>query len=358
MKDVLSLLRPAALALKPDAAARSAAHAGAVLLDLNESPRPLLAGGGSVHRYPEPQPAALVARAAALYRAPRPSILITRGADEGIELLTRAACEAGRDRILVCPPSYGGYDTAAAVQGAGVVRVPLKGAPDFRLDAPAVAAAVRKARNRVKLVYICSPNNPTGTVFDPADIARVCRAAAGRALVVVDEAYLEFSAAPSFIARLREFPNLVVLRTLSKAWALAGLRCGFLFAAPVLVEVLQCLRAPYPLSSASLAVLAAMFDAAGERRMRRAVAGLLAEKDRLRAALEGLDGVELVFPGEANFLLIRVRDKERVLAAARRARVLVRDRSGDPGLSGCLRVTVGSRADNARFVSVLREAAR
>ncbi len=355
MSSVLALLRPAVLRLKPDEAARSAAHAGAALLDLNESPL-APSGAGRANRYPEPQPAFLVARAAALYGVPRRSILVTRGADEGIEVLTRAACEAGRHRILVCPPTYGGYETAADVQGAGVLRVPMLGSPDYRLNLPGVTAALRAPKNRVRLVYVCSPNNPTGTVIPAADILRLCRAAAGRAFVVADEAYLEYRGGRGLLGRLAGFPNLVVLRTLSKAWALAGLRCGFLFGHPALVDVLQRVRAPYPMSSASLDVLETVFTEAGRSKMRRSVARVLAGKARLRKALARSGGVREVFPGEGNFLLVRVADKDALLAAARKARVLVRDRSGDHGLAGCLRVTVGSAAENARLLGCFKEA--
>jgi histidinol-phosphate aminotransferase len=357
--SVLDLLRPAIRALKPYVSARSLAVDGAVFLDANESPWPLAQDSpfARLNRYPEPQPRRIAAAAAALYGVPKERLLVSRGADEGIEVLTRAVCEAGRDRILVCPPTYGVYETAAGIQGCGVVKVPLRPAPSFAIDVEGVTAAVRDAAQSIKLVYLCTPNNPTGTVIPLAEIEAVCAAAEGRALVVVDEAYLEFSGKPSILSRLASFPNLVVLKTLSKAWGLAGARCGFTIGAPELIAVLQGVRAPYPLSSASIQAVEAVFNSEGEARMRRSVADVLARKKELLAGLAAAPLAETVFPGEANFVLVRARDKDRVLAAARKAGILLRDRGGEPGLSGCIRVTVGRAEENEAALRCFQEAA-
>lgn len=354
--SVLSLVRPALLKLKPYSSARSLTMEGSIFLDANESPRPLLDGPfARVHRYPEPQPRRVLATAAALYGAPPESILVCRGTDEGIEVLTRAVCEAGKDSVLICPPTYGVYEVAAGIQGAEVARVPLVGAPDFRLDVERVMAAVHDPAASVKLVYVCTPNNPTGTLFPADDVLRLCRAAAGRALVVVDEAYLEFSGAQSLLTRRAELPNLVVLRTLSKAWALAGARCGFVFADPALIDVLQRVRAPYPMSAPSIQAVEAVFTREGEAAMRRSVAGIVAEKARLEAALSKLPGVLTVFKSAANFVLVKVTEKDALLSAARRAGVVLRDRSSDLGLADCVRVTVGTPDENAAALRCFRE---
>ena len=355
--SVLELLRPAIRALKPYASARSLSVDGAVLLDANESPwAPQAAAAFTrINRYPEPQPRRIVETAAALYGAAKERIMVSRGADEGIEVLTRAFCEAGRDRILICPPTYGVYETAAAIQGCGVVKVPLGPAPGFALDAARVVAATRDAANSIKLIYVCTPNNPTGTLVSLSDIRALCRAAAGRALVVVDEAYLEFSGAPSAIALLPEHSNLVVLKTLSKAWGLAGARCGFTLGAPELIAVLQGVRAPYPLSSAAIQAVEAVFSKDGEAAMRQNTARIMARKKELAAGLAPL--VEEVLPGEANFLLARTPRKDAVLAAAKKAGVLLRDRGGESGLAGCLRITVGAAEENEAALRCFREAA-
>lgn len=358
MSEILPLVRPAIRALKPYVSARSLTVEGSIFLDANESPRPLsdaVAFKGA-NRYPEPQPRRILETASAIYGASRENILVGRGSDEGIDLLTRAFCEAGRDQVLICPPTYGVYETAADIQGAGVVRVPLVGSPGFRLDVSRICAALADPAGSVKLVYICSPNNPTGGVFEPTDIVSICTAARGRALVVVDEAYLEFSGRASMISRLGEFPNLVVLRTLSKAWALAGVRCGFVFADPEVIAVLQRLRAPYPISSASIAAVEAAFSTAGREVMERSVAGILAARAGLLKALGRIAGVGQIFPTDANFVLVRVKDRPRLSAVLKKAGIVLRDRSFDEGLLDCIRITVGTAEENGAVVACFEEA--
>jgi len=358
VSGVLSLVRPDILELKPYVSARSLGAEGAVFLDANESPGPLFEDGPfrRVHRYPEPQPRRILAAASERYGVAPEGILISRGSDEGIEVLTRSLCEAGRDKILITPPTYGVYETAAGIQGAGVVRVPLASSPEFALDLEGIGAALEAEGGRIKLVYVCSPNNPTGTAFEPAIIADVCRLAAGRAVVAVDEAYLEFSGRKSMSSALAEFENLVVLRTLSKAWALAGVRCGFAFGAPALIDVLQRVRAPYPMSSAAIQVVESVFTPEGERRMRASVARILEAKAGMAAAFAKLGGVKTIFKSEANFLLVRVAQRAGLRASAARAGVVLRDRSFDHGLQDCVRVTVGTAEENAAVIGCFQEA--
>lgn len=358
MSDILSLVRPSIRALKPYASARSLTTEGAVFLDANESPLPLMDNGPfqRVNRYPDPQPKKIVETAAAIYGIDRGSILIARGADEGIEVLTRAVCEAGQDRALICPPTYGVYETAARIQGCDVVNVSLIGSPDFRLDIKRMLDAVRDERNRIKIVYICSPNNPTGTAFDPPQILDICRVALGRSLVVVDEAYLEFSGRPSLSSKIKEFPNLVVLRTLSKAWGLAGVRCGFVLADPALISILQGVRAPYPMSRPSIQVIESVFTEGGKKRMLRSVALILAQKERLIEAFSAMRGIDAIFPSRANFVLVRTKAKEKILQAAQKAGIILRDRSVDEGLVNCIRVTAGTAEETDAVIACFRKA--
>jgi histidinol-phosphate aminotransferase len=193
-----------------------------------------------LNRYPEPQPRALVERMALLYGARPSQILVGRGSDEAIDLLARAFCRAGTDSVVITPPTFGFYKVAAQIQGAKVCEVPLS-RDGFQLDADAVIAAGRSA----KIVFLCSPNNPTGNLLDEAAMLRVCRELAATSLVVLDEAYIEFSGRASLVARLAEFPNLVILRTLSKAYALAGARLGTLIASEEIVGLLQRIIPPY-----------------------------------------------------------------------------------------------------------------
>src|SRR6185437_6976687 len=180
-----------------------------------------------LNRYPEPQPRALIDRLAELYAVAPASLLVGRGSDEAIDLLTRAFCRAGSDAVLVCPPTFGMYSVCARIQGAEVLQTPLTAADGFALDEHAV---LERCAPAVKLVFLCSPNNPTGNLLDEGAILRIARRLAGRALLVVDEAYIEFADRSSLARLVAEVPNLAILRTLSKAYGLAGARCGALIA--------------------------------------------------------------------------------------------------------------------------------
>ena len=350
--SLLRLVRPSLLALKPYSSARSL-NASGLLLDANESPWTLVEDDemAGLNRYPMPQPSALLAAAARYYKVQEPSILISRGSDEGIDLLVRAFCEASRDRLLICPPTYGVYEVAARIQGCEPLAVPLR--PDFTVDADAIVSAQSRSP-QTKLVFLCSPNNPTGGTIARSDVERLCRELDGKAIVVVDEAYQEFADAPSLCDAVGRWPNLVLLRTLSKAWGLAGARCGFTLAHPALISVLQRIRAPYPMSAAAVRVVERVFTPAGEKRMRSSVIKLIAQRRRLQEALGPLPGVRAVYPSEANFLLVRLIDSAALLAEARRAGIVLRDRGSEPGLAGCVRVTVGSAAENGKLIATFR----
>jgi histidinol-phosphate aminotransferase len=353
--SILDLARPHLRVLEAYKSARSLALGGEVLLDANESPRVLSenADHAGLNRYPAPQPPALVREAARYYEVPADRVVVTRGADEGIDLLVRTFVEPGREEILITPPTYGVYAIAARLHGAGVVEAPLDAARNFALDAARVLASA--AARPVKLVFVCTPNNPTGTVVPAADVEALAAGLAGRALLVVDEAYLEFSGEPSAAALIDRFPNVVVLKTLSKAWGLAGARVGFLIASPEIAALMQIARAPYPISLPSARAAEAVFHAAGEAAMRRSVAEILQERESLSARLKTLACVERVLPARANFLIAVFRDKDAALTALRSQGIIVRDRGSEPGLAGAARITVGSAAENRRLLDVLEK---
>lgn len=342
---LLARARPEIRALKPYASARAEACGGSVLLNANENPYD---GGAGLNRYPEPQPRALAARLAELYGVAEDELLLGRGSDEAIDLLLRAFCRAYADAVVVTPPTFGMYALCAQIQGAAVLSVPL--VEDFALDAAGVGAALEDGR--VKLVFLCSPGNPGGAALAPAAVAAVLRAAEGRALVVVDEAYGEFADGGSWCARLPEFANLAVLRTLSKLHGLAGARLGVLAARAEVIALLRRILAPYPVPTpVAEAALAALGAAALARRAaQRAL--LLAERERLAAALASLPWVARVWPSAANFLLLRCRDAEAVLAACAAAGIRIRDRRGD--VAGAVRITVGTPEENTLLLEVLR----
>ena len=277
---VLSLVRPEILALTPYSSARKEAKTGRVWLDANENPQTPSAGRPLFNRYPEPQPSDLIARLASYYAVATKNILVTRGSDEGIDLLIRAFCRAGQDSILITPPTYGMYAVSAAIQDAGVVAVPLVVEKNFALDPAAVLQAVTPA---VKLVFLCSPNNPTGALLDRAEVLRLTKALLGRAVVVVDEAYLEFAGTKSLTEELPANPNLVVLRTLSKAFGLAGVRCGVTITGSALVGVLQKIIAPYPVPTPVLQGALAALSPEGLAAARASVQALVAERRQFSA---------------------------------------------------------------------------
>ena len=346
--SVLALVRPDILALTPYSSARKESSGGCVWLDANENPTTPSADSPSLNRYPEPQPAALVTQLAALYSVASSSVLITRGSDEGIDLLLRAFCRADRDAILITPPTYGMYAVAAAIQGARVVTAPLLRENNFALDSAAVLAAVAPG---VKLVFLCSPNNPTGQLLDRAAILAIVRALVGRAVVVVDEAYIDFAGTPSIAAELTTNPNLVVLRTLSKAYGLAGARVGATLAAPALIDVLQKIIAPYPVPTPVAQAALVALTPAGLATARESITSIVSERRRLTAALPALPCVRRVWPGDANFLLIEVTDVARAMSAARAAGVILRDRSND--VPNTIRLTVGTPAENNLVRTIL-----
>lgn len=301
-----------------------------------------------LNRYPDPRPAALVGALAGLYGVTPGSVLATRGSDDAIDLLVRAFCRAGEDAVLVCPPTFGMYAVAARLQGARVIEVPLN--RDFGVDMPAVLSA---ARQGVKLVFLCSPNNPTGGRVSAEAVGRLCRALDGHSVVVVDEAYAEFARASGLPERLETLPNLVLLRTLSKAWGLAGARVGALLADPELVAMLRALAPPYPLPSLATEAALRRLQPREVAATRRRTAGVLRRRAALAEALRELPSVRRVWPSEGNFLLVRFADASAALRACEAAHILVRDFSHQPRLAGCLRITVGTAVENKKLLAAL-----
>jgi len=352
VSDILALARPEIRDLRP-AAAHAHGAAAAVRLHANENPWFDEADDSptALNRYFDGQPQALVEALADCYGVDPAAVLVTRGSDEAIDLLVRAFCRAGEDRILVCTPTFGMYRFSAEVQGAGVLAVPLTG--DFELDAEAVVGSWTPD---VKVVFLCSPNNPTGNALAPASVERVLAALAGRAIVAIDEAYLEFSGQPGFLGSLQQHPGLVILRTLSKAHGLAGARCGAAIAAPALVELLGRIMPPYALPGPTVAAALEALGPARLARTRRRIREIVVERERLRQALAALPIVARVFQSEGNFLLVEFADAARALRAAAADGLLLRDFSRQPGLAQCLRITIGSRGENDRLLAALGRA--
>ena len=345
--SIVAIARPDIRALQPYSSARMEASGGSVLLNANESPWPATAAAG-LNRYPDPQPAALVARLAQLYRVEPAQLLIGRGSDEAIDLLVRAFCAAGKDAIAICPPTFGMYAVSARIQGAGVIQVPLTST--FELDADALLAAVTP---QTKLVFLCSPNNPTGSIVPLGVVTRIANELTGRALVVVDEAYVEFAGNVSTIWLLPHCTNVAVLRTLSKAYALAGARVGALIAAADVIALLRHIQTPYPLAQPCVqAALAALTPAAREEALMH-VAVSVHERERLASLLAALPGVRAVLPSAANFLCVRFDNAALTYRRLLERGIVVRDVGAYPGLTNCLRISIGTPQENAVLVSAL-----
>jgi histidinol-phosphate aminotransferase len=343
MNPVLSLARPDILTLKPYS--HAAWLPALTRLHANEAPwrPPGDASETGLNRYPEPQPAALVARLAQLYDVSPAQLLVARGSDEAIDVLSRIYLRPGVDAILQCTPTFGMYQVAARIQGADVVELALDPSRGWAVDADALLAAWQP---RIKLVYLCSPNNPTGASVDPPTLEKICTALDGRAMVVVDEAYIEWSREASVTRWLARFPTLAVLRTLSKAHALAGARIGALLGAPPMIELARRVIPPYCLAQPTIeaALRALQPDEVAASRAR--LAALLVERDHLARRLASSPWVERVWPSDANFLLIDCNDASRFMNDSMHGGTIVRDLRANPALPRSLRVSVGLRAQN------------
>jgi histidinol-phosphate aminotransferase len=347
---ILALARPDILQLQPYQ------HAAwdPSLERMHANEMPWRASGDNTHaglnRYPEPQPRALVERMAQLYGVPSSQLLVGRGSDEAIDLLVRAFCRAGQDNVVITPPTFGFYKVAAKIQGAGVLEVPLL-RDGFALDTDKVIATGKLA----KIVFLCSPNNPTGNLLDENAMLRVCSELANQALVVVDEAYVEFCGRPSLSSRLAEFPNLVLLRTLSKAYALAGARLGTLIASEDVVGLLRRIIPPYAIPASTVEEVLALTEAPQRATAAARIRTLLDERARMAARLARCANVARVFPSDANFLLLECRDARRFFEAGKSAGLIVRDFSAYPGLAQCLRISIGTPQQNERLLAAVEQ---
>jgi histidinol-phosphate aminotransferase len=333
--------------------ARSDRLEGSVWLNANESSWPNPADRDArLRRYPDPQPQRLRQCLAGLYGCEPEQLLAGRGSDEGIDLLLRALCRPGADAVVVTTPTFGMYAVCARLHGTRVVDVPLlDDGTGYAVDFGAVAEATERAS--AKIVFLCSPGNPGGNLLPLDAIAALAARLRDRAVVVVDEAYIEFSAAPSATGLLEALPNLAVLRTLSKAHALAAARVGSVIASADLIAVLQRCQAPYPLPvpcvEAALSALAPEMRARTQAR----VVETIAERARLHAGLAALPVVRRAMDSSANFVLVRCADAQAAFAGLLAQGIVVRDLRAMPGLADALRITVGTPEQNDRVLATL-----
>ncbi|KAM5377819.1 hypothetical protein ACJA88_006500 [Fusarium oxysporum] len=326
-----------------------------------------------LHRYPDPHQEPLKQQLCELRnthahtdKTLKPeNLFVGVGSDEAIDALLRCFCVPGKDRILTCPPTYGMYSVSAQVNDVALVKVPLLEAPTFSIDVPAVMEALTKESN-IKLVYLCSPGNPTGSVLAKSDVQQILDHPTWNGVVVLDEAYIDFAPEDASLAEwVTEFPNLVVMQTLSKAFGMAGIRLGAAFTSPPIARLLNSLKAPYNISSPTSALASYAVSEKGLAIMRDHRARLLEQRDRLIKELPNIPGVGRLRGGtESNFLLYEMLntagepDNTVALAVyeklAEGKGVVVRFRGKEHGCQGCLRITVGTDAEVTRFLESLK----
>jgi histidinol-phosphate aminotransferase/imidazoleglycerol-phosphate dehydratase/histidinol-phosphatase len=347
------LARPEILALPPvDIAAQANDAFGpeAIKLDANENPyAPLVSGdlAARVNRYPEPQPASLRRAMAALYGVAPESLVVTRGADDAIDILVRTFCRPGQDQISICPPTFSAYAQFARLQGADVAEIPL--GPGFEFDDEAFIATARAVAN-LKLAFLCSPNNPTGNIISTDAVLRVADALPDT-IIVLDEAYIEFSDAASLAAEAATRDNLVVLRTLSKAYGLAGARIGCAIGTPELIALISRALPPYPLPSLSIAAALASLSPSRRTIHQERIARIRADRERLAERLVQSPLVTNVRSGGGNFLFLEVEDPADL--AARLHGLGIRLRFRPNAAPGGVRLTIGTPAENEAALAAL-----
>lgn len=354
MSAAANLLRPDLRAFTGYRSARCEGHTGDAWLDANEGAQAnLVDRGGYLRRYPQPQPQRLRGALATLYGCADEQLLIGRGSDEAIDLVVRAFCMPGRDAVLVTPPVFGMYATCARLHGARVLEVPLVDAiGDFRVDLDGVLIAALSQQARV--VFLCSPGNPAGGVLDAESVLELARRLQGSAMLVVDEAYIEFADAPSLVGHVATHPNLAVMRTLSKAHGLAGLRIGCLVADPAVVAALRRCQAPYPIPVPCAELALDALDGRALDHTARASQQTKSARNGLRRELQAATGVRRVYPAQGNFLLARFDQVDAVFERLLRAGVVVRHMRGFAQLQDALRITVGTAGQNRRVVDAVR----
>lgn len=344
MIDLKKYFRPHILSLTPYASARDEYEGTeGIFLDANENPL------GSIteqpfNRYPDPYQLALKKKIAAIKGVLPNQLFLGNGSDEAIDLLIRATCTPQRDEVIILPPTYGMYEVSASVNEVRLVKVSLT--PDFGIDLPAVLSAITP---QTKLIFLCSPNNPTGNVLQQEAMLTILERFPG--LVVVDEAYIDFSPEHTLVRQLAKFPNLVILQTFSKAWGLASLRLGMAFAAPEIVAILNKIKPPYNINGMTQELInASLHDELHKNEM---VAQILQAREQLRHSLQQLPVVQHVYPSDASFLLVKVTDAKAVYRYLIEQKIIVRDRSGVRLCENCLRISVGTPEENGQLAKSL-----
>lgn len=315
-----------------------------VFLDANENSfgSPLKE---SYNRYPDPMQLDVKDKLSKIKGLPIQNIFLGNGSDEAIDILFRAFCEPGKDNIIICPPTYGMYEVSAGINDVNILRVPLL--PEtFQLNVDGILKAIDK---NAKLIFFCCPNNPTGNGVKWNDIKAVLDNFSG--IVVVDEAYINFAKYRSLIPELLNYPNLVILQTLSKAWGLAGLRIGMAFASEPIIDIFNKIKPPYNINAVSQKLALEALD--NIEKINAWIKEIVEERDKLITELQNFSFVQKVYPSDANFILVKTNDPHSIYNYLVSKKVIVRDRSSVELCEGCLRITVGTKEENKNLISLL-----
>ena len=346
MFDINKLVRENIKDMVPYSSARDEFHGEAkVFIDANENSlgSPLLKW---YNRYPDPHQQKLKEKISAIKGIAPEHIFLGNGSDEAIDILFRAFCEPGRDNVIVCPPTYGMYEVSARINNVAVKKVQMT--PDFQLNLEGLEEAIDQ---NTKIIWLCSPNNPSGNALYREDIEMVLNNFDG--IVVIDEAYINFSRQRSFIPDLIDYPNLVILQTLSKAWGLAALRVGMAFASAGIIDIMNKIKPPYNINEPSQELASQALDEVEQ--VNEMIKIIVSERNRLAIELQKISIVQEIFPSDANFLLVRIEEARKVYEYLLSRGIVVRDRSTTPGCAGCLRITVGTPKENQLLLEALSE---
>jgi histidinol-phosphate aminotransferase len=344
MFDASNLLRENIRRLVPYSSARDEFKGEAsIFVDANENSlgSPLMKW---YNRYPDPLQWAIKEKLSAIKGISPQHIFLGNGSDECIDILYRAFCNPGKDNVIICPPTYGMYEVSAHINDVELRRAQLL--DNFQLDLIHLETLVDV---HTKIIWLCSPNNPTGNALNRQDIETVLNNFQG--MVVIDEAYINFSRHRSFIASLPEYPNLVVMQTLSKAWGLAGLRLGMAFASEAIIEVYNRVKPPYNIGQATQELVVKALDEVGQ--VNDMIKLIVHLRDELAIRLQKLPLVQKVYESDANFLLVKMANARAVYEYLLQKGIVVRDRSRGTLCEGCLRITVGTEEENAELIKAL-----
>ena len=320
-----------------------------IFLDANENSlgSPIDDITENVNRYPDPQQLELKQKLSKIKGVPVETIFLGNGSDEAIDILYRAFCEPGKDKAIVCPPTYGMYEVSAAINDVEVKKVNLT-AETFQLNTEKIISAIDE---KVKLVFLCCPNNPTGNGVKWVDIKRILENYNG--IMVIDEAYINFASYKSLIAELPNYPNLVILQTLSKAWGMAGLRVGMAFASKQIIDVFNKIKPPYNINVVSQQLAKEALE--NVEQVNGFIKEIVEEREKLSASLKEFAFVKKIYSSEANFLLVKVEDAKKLFLYLQERQIIVRDRSKAPLCEGCLRITVGTKEENKKLIQILKQ---